>query len=206
MTSTTSTRARKSASLNTTTAVEIIIRAASPKQTSWARSAAKECSPRRGGIRETDPSFVNAAFNIYRNYNGAGGEFGDTSIDANTSNIANSAVYASVDSSNPNRMVIVAINRTGSDQTTGIAVTNDRIFDHAEVYRFANSSASITRQADIQLDLLNAFQYMMPAWSVTTIVLISDGLPGDFNRDGRRRYRRLHRLAQTAWANRQHRC
>jgi hypothetical protein len=24
----------------------------------------------------------------------------------------------------------------------------------------------------------------MPAWSVTTIVLISDGLPGDFNRDG----------------------
>jgi hypothetical protein len=24
----------------------------------------------------------------------------------------------------------------------------------------------------------------MPAWSVTTLVLISDGLPGDFNRDG----------------------
>jgi hypothetical protein len=130
-------------------------------------------------------SFVNAAFDMYRNYNGTGGKFGDTSIDANTSNIANSAVYASVDSSNANRMVIVAINRTGSTQITGIAVTNDRIFDHAEVYRFANSSASITRQADIQLDLLNAFQYTMPAWSVTTIVLISDGLPGDFNRDGR---------------------
>ena len=81
-------------------------------------------------------------------------------------------------------MVIVAINRTGSTQTTGIAVTNDRVFDHAEVYRFISTSASITRQADIQLDLLNAFQYTMPAWSVTTIVLISDGLPGDFNRDG----------------------
>jgi hypothetical protein len=122
---------------------------------------------------------------MYRNYNGSGGKFGDVSIDANTSSIGNSAVYASEDSSNPNRMVIVAINRTGSDQTTGIAVTNDRIFDHAEIYRFANGSASITRQADIQLDLLNAFQYTMPAWSVTTIVLISDGLPGDFNRDGR---------------------
>ncbi len=130
-------------------------------------------------------SYVNAAFNMYRNYNGTGGKFGDTSLDAATSNLNNSAVYASVDSSDPNRMVIVAINRTGSAQTTGIAVTHDRIFDHAEVYRFTSSSASITRQADILLDLLNAFQYTMPAWSVTTLVLISDGLPGDFNRDGR---------------------
>ena len=40
------------------------------------------------------------------------------------------------------------------------------------------------QSADIELDLLNAFQYTMPAYSVTTLVLISDGLPGDFNRDG----------------------
>ena len=50
---------------------------------------------------------------MYLNYDGAGGQFGDTSIDADTSNIANSAVYASVDSTDPNRMVVVAINRTG---------------------------------------------------------------------------------------------
>ena len=31
---------------------------------------------------------------------------------------------------------------------------------------------------------MNAFQYTMPAYSVTTFVLISDGLPGDYNRDG----------------------
>ena len=150
-------------------------------------------------------SYVNAAFNIYRNYNGTGGKFGDTSVDSNTSSIANSAVYASVDSSNPNRMVVVAINRTGSSQTTGIAVTHDRVFDHAEVYRFAGSSASIVRQADIQLDLLNAFQYTMPAWSVTTIVLISDGLPGDFNRDGQVDAADYSRLAQTGGSNWQHR-
>jgi hypothetical protein len=38
--------------------------------------------------------------------------------------------------------------------------------------------------ADIPLDLVNAFRYTMPAWSVSTLVLVSDGLPGDFNRDG----------------------
>ncbi|MGD9634826.1 MAG: glycoside hydrolase family 44 protein, partial [Pirellulales bacterium] len=129
-------------------------------------------------------SFLNAAFNMYRNYDGAGGTFGDTSVDADTSSIANSAVYASVDSSDPNRMIVVAINRTANALTTGIAVTHDRVFDHAEVYRLTSSSTNISHQADIQLDLLNAFQYTMPAYSVTTLVLVSDGLPGDFNRDG----------------------
>jgi hypothetical protein len=129
-------------------------------------------------------SFVNAAFNMYRNFDGAGGRFGDTSIDADTSSIANSAVYASVDSNDPNRIVVIAINRTGTMQTTGIAVTHDRVFDHADVYRLTSTSASIMPQPDIELNLVNAFQYTMPAYSVTTFVLVSDGLPGDFNDDG----------------------
>jgi hypothetical protein len=129
-------------------------------------------------------SFVNAAFNLYLNYDGAGGQFGDISVDADTNNIANSAVYASVDSTDPNRMVVVAINRTANTQTTGIAVTHDRIFDHAEVYQLNSGAALVTHAADIELNLVNAFQYTMPAWSVSTLVLISDGLPGDYNRDG----------------------
>jgi hypothetical protein len=141
-------------------------------------------------------SYVNAAFNMYVNYDGAGGQFGDTSIDADTSNIAQSAIYASVDSDDPNRMVVVAINRTASAQTTGIAVTHDRVFDHAEVYRFTDSSANITHAADIELDLLNAFQYTMPAYSVTTFVLIADGLVGDFNRDGT-----VDAVDYTVWRN-----
>jgi hypothetical protein len=129
-------------------------------------------------------SYINAAFNVYRNYDGAGGTFGDISVDADTSNIAQSAVYASVDESDPNRMTVVAINRTANPLTTGIAVTHDRVFDHAEVYRLTSGSTNIEQQSDIELDLVNAFQYTMPAYSVTTLVLISDGLPGDFNRDG----------------------
>jgi hypothetical protein len=131
-------------------------------------------------------SFVNAAFNMYLNYDGAGGQFGDVSVAGNTNNIANSAVYASVDSTDPNRMVVVAINRTGSPQTTGIAVTHDRVFDHAQVYQLTAGISAMpvmTHAPDIALDSLNAFQYTMPAWSVSTLVLISDGLPGDFNRD-----------------------
>jgi hypothetical protein len=130
-------------------------------------------------------NYVNAAFDIYRNYDGAGGQFGDTSIEAESTHIADAAIYASLDSADPNRMIVVAINRTSSDRTAGIAVTHDRVFDHAEVYRWAGGSAEIEREADIELTLLNAFQYTMPAWSVTTLVLIAENLPGDFNADGR---------------------
>jgi hypothetical protein len=129
-------------------------------------------------------SYIDGAFDMYLNYDGAGGTFGDTSINAATSNIAQSAIYASVDESDPNRIVILAINRTANAIATGIAVTHDRIFDHAEVYRLTSANPNPQAAADIELDLLNAFQYTMPAYSVSTLVLISDGLVGDFNRDG----------------------
>jgi hypothetical protein len=129
-------------------------------------------------------SYIDGAFDMYLNYDAAGGSFGDTSIKANTSNISQSAIYASLDSSDPNRMVVVAINRTANPITTGIAVTHDRVFDHAEVYQLTSVSPNPQAMADIELDLLNAFQYTMPPYSVSTLVLSSDGIVGDFNRDG----------------------
>jgi hypothetical protein len=133
---------------------------------------------------DSQSQFASGAFKMFLDYDGDGGEFGDTSVDGDTSSIANSAVYASVDSTDPNRMVVVAINRTANPLTTGIAVTHDRVFDHAEVYQLTSASANPQQAADLELDLLNAFQYTMPAYSVTTLVLVSDGLPGDFNRNG----------------------
>jgi hypothetical protein len=134
---------------------------------------------------DSGSSFVNGAFNIYRNFDGDGGQFGDTSIDANTSNIANSAVYASVDSTDPTRMILVAINRTSAPLTTGLAVTSDYLFDRAEVFRLTSSSATPVQAADIEIDLVNAFQYTMPAYSVSTLVLhAAAGTAGDFDQDG----------------------
>jgi hypothetical protein len=128
-------------------------------------------------------SYIDGAFKMYLNYDGAGGEFGDTSIRADTSSISQSAVYASLDSSDPNRMIVIAINRTASAIVTGIAATHDRIFDYAEVYRLTSASPNPQRVADVDLALLNAFQYTMPAYSVSTLVLHSAGVPGDFDLD-----------------------
>src|ERR1044072_9475833 len=42
-------------------------------------------------------NFTFADMDMFRNYDGTGGKFGDTSVDATTTSNANSAVYASVD-------------------------------------------------------------------------------------------------------------
>ena len=44
-----------------------------------------------------DERFIYAAFQMFRNYDGAGGAFGDTSISATTSDVPRSSIYASVD-------------------------------------------------------------------------------------------------------------
>jgi hypothetical protein len=135
---------------------------------------------------DSGSSFVNAAFDMYRNFDGKGGQFGDTSVSADTSSIANSTIYASVDSSDPTKMILVAINRTGSPLDTGLAVTSDLRFDRAEVFQLTSSAASPVQKEDILIDQVNAFRYTLPAYSVSTLVLHAvTTLPGDFNADGK---------------------
>jgi hypothetical protein len=131
--------------------------------------------------------FTNGAFKMYLNYNGTGGKFGDTSIGASVGSgeVANASVYASLDSTNPNRMIVMAINRTTSAKTAAISLTYDRVFDHAEVYQLTSASSNPVHLADIRPTALNALDYTMPAYSVTTLVFVADGLPGDFNHDGK---------------------
>jgi MYXO-CTERM domain-containing protein len=128
--------------------------------------------------------YTAAGFKMYLDYDGASGngKFGDLSITANTDKIADSAVYASLDSTDPTRMVVVAINRSTTDKTTAIEVTSERRFTSAEVYRLAGS-ATPARQADIPINLVNSFLYTMPGSSVTTFVLHA-APDGDFNNDG----------------------
>jgi hypothetical protein len=134
---------------------------------------------------DSGSSFVSAAFDMYRNFDGQGGTFGDTSVTAATSNIGNSAIYASTDSSDPNKMILVAINRTGTPLDAGLAVTSELRFDRAEVFQLTSRGAVPVPSDDILIDQVNAFHYTMPAFSVSTLVLHAvTALSGDFDADG----------------------
>lgn len=116
--------------------------------------------------------FIYGAFEMYRNYDGASGSFGDTHIRATTSDGVSATVYASVNAGNAGRMVIVAINKSDGMQTAGIAVTHTAQFRTAQVYELSGASSQPQRRADIHIALTNAFQYSMPGNSVTTLVLL----------------------------------
>jgi hypothetical protein len=116
--------------------------------------------------------FIHGAFEIFRNYDGANGSFGDTSIRAGNSDAQAASVYASVNTGNAGRMVIVAINKEDTSRTAGISVTHNVRFGRAEVYTLTSGSSQPQRQADINITLTNAFQYSMPANSASTLVLL----------------------------------
>jgi hypothetical protein len=128
---------------------------------------------------------------MYLNYDGKGSKFGNTSIQATTNNIASTAVYASQDAGNPNRMVVVMINRTNATVTTDLNIANSQSLSLslADAYQLVGTSATISHvvfnPASPQWQWLgaNSLSYNLPALSVTTLALVKAQL-GDFNLDG----------------------
>ncbi|MEA2905552.1 MAG: hypothetical protein QOI12_2939 [Alphaproteobacteria bacterium] len=106
--------------------------------------------------------FVIAAFKIYRNFDGNGATFGDTSISATTADNASTSIYASLDSSNPGRMTLVLINKTGTAVPTVVNLSNAPAFSRADIYELNGSASAIT---------YNGFQ------SVTNPAQLSENLP-----------------------------
>jgi hypothetical protein len=115
-----------------------------------------------------DESFTYVAFSAYRSYD-AGKTFGDTSVQATTTDVPNSSVYASIDSSNVGRMVIVAINKATTDKVAGIRINHSTSYAHANVYNVTSAAKSIVRGTAIAAVAANAFRYTMPAQSITIL-------------------------------------
>ena len=113
-----------------------------------------------------------AGFRAFRNFDGANHHFGDTSIQATSSNIASVAVYVSTDSTQPGRVVMVAINRSASDQVTEIS--GQSLSGAAHLYQM--TAASAAKQKTIQPVAAgtqpvsgSAITLTLPALSVTTL-------------------------------------
>ena len=89
-------------------------------------------------------SYINAAFNAYRNYDGSGAHFGDTSVKAINSDTKDASVYVSTDTATPNRMVVLAINKLASSVTENLTITNFGHYQTAKTYRLTSASSNLT--------------------------------------------------------------
>jgi mannan endo-1,4-beta-mannosidase len=122
-------------------------------------------------------NYLVAAFDLFRNYDGNGAVVGDLSVNAVTSDGANSSVYAFVHSSaSPAGVEIVAINKTAARLPASISIAHVPRLTAAKLYAIQNGSASVAPLGgpppSVNCDSSGcAMSYTMPPLSATTIVL-----------------------------------
>ncbi|WP_254909927.1 glycoside hydrolase family 44 protein [Micromonospora sp. NBS 11-29] len=117
------------------------------------------------------------AFRIYRNYDGSGGAFGETSVRATSADQEKLAVYAAERAADK-ATTLVVVNKSGTDLTSQVALTGVTA-SSAEVYRYgAANLGGIVREAD-QPVTATGFTATFPANSITHLVLPRGATPGD---------------------------
>jgi fibronectin type 3 domain-containing protein len=116
--------------------------------------------------------YILGGFRAYRGFDGANACFGDTSLQATSSNVGNVMVYASTDSTTPGRTVFVAINRSTSAQVT--AINGAALSGTAHLYQMTAASAQGQNPvAPVSIGTMavsgSSMTITLPALSVTTI-------------------------------------
>jgi hypothetical protein len=122
-------------------------------------------------LQATEP-YLLAGFRAFRDFDGANHNFGDTSVQATSSNVGNVAVYVSTDSARPGRVVLVAINRSNAMQTT--LVTGQPVSGTAHLFQItAVSAAAQSTIVPVAAGTLAAsgssLALTLPSLSVTTV-------------------------------------
>jgi hypothetical protein len=120
--------------------------------------------------------YIGAAFNMYRNYDGNGATFGDTSIAATTDDESDTSIYASLDSSDPNHEVLVALNKSTVPLTVHISLQNSKAFTQAAIYQLTGAAANPVFAGRMALTDPAMLTYTLPPESVSTINLTAPGI------------------------------
>lgn len=114
--------------------------------------------------------YADAAIKLYRNYDNAGGAFGDLSLPASSSNIAMASVYGSVRTADPTKTVMVVINRDTVARDAAIRLYHPVSYGRLHVYRLTSAGATVSAGPDVVASGQNAFLYNMPALSASVLV------------------------------------
>jgi hypothetical protein len=114
--------------------------------------------------------FTEAAFAAYRNFDGAGGAFGDTALSATSSAVASVTAYASLDQADPGRTVVVLINKDPGTHTVGLTLAHPSAYPTARVYHLTQAGGpTLVPGPDLVAVALNAFRPAVPGLSVTVL-------------------------------------
>lgn len=133
-------------------------------------------------------NYTEAGINLYTNYDGKGGKFGDTSVKCETSDIETSSAYASIVGEDDGKLHVILLNKSYDTPTTfNFSIDSSKNYTVGNVWAFDRGSANITRRTSITNIEDNAFTYTVPALTACHIVLEASQpvLYGDVNNDSK---------------------
>src|SRR5271154_941780 len=117
--------------------------------------------------KPTDP--VAYSFRIFRNFDGAGGQFGDTSGNSTSTDQGQLSVYGALRSAD-GALTVVAINKTTAAIQTGLTLANFNAASSAAVYTYSNANLNQIVAGTPVTVASNAVNYTFPAYSVSVFV------------------------------------
>jgi len=112
------------------------------------------------------------SFRLYRNYDGAGGQFGDTSVNSTSTNQGQVSVYGALRSSD-GALTVVAINKTTGAITTSLTLANFNAVSTAAIYTYSDANLTQIVAGSPLSVASNAVNYTFPAYSATVLVFTS---------------------------------
>ena len=116
----------------------------------------------------SDP--VAFAFRMYRNYDGAGGRFGDLSVSAGSGDQGALAIYAARRGQD-GALTLMIINKTGGSLSSNVALSGFSPGVIAEAYRYSGSNLGAIVQLPNQGVTAGGFSATFPANSITLLVI-----------------------------------
>ncbi len=114
------------------------------------------------------------AFRIYRNYDGAGAQFGDVSVQAGSADQDKLAVYAAQRSSDA-ALTLVVVNKSGDNLSSSLVLSGFTPSAAARVYRYSAANLDTIMRLPDQAVNAAGFTTTYPASSITLVVIPASG-------------------------------
>lgn len=117
--------------------------------------------------------YVESAINLYTNYDGKGGSFGDTLVEAKTDDLSKAAAFAAVDNGDDSEVTLVLSNKDMTNSQNAVISLDGTDIDYtsAAVYAITQDGTDI-RVIDVQNDVTgNTVNVTLPPMSVAQIVI-----------------------------------
>jgi mannan endo-1,4-beta-mannosidase len=124
---------------------------------------------------KSETVYPNAAFRLFRNYDGNRSQFGDTKVFSESSDKINSSLYASISSVDNGKIHLIVLNKNLNKAISGdFQVNNISSIGSIEVWGFDEKSHLITeRITPVEING-NSFKYSIPPLSAYHFVLEGD--------------------------------